>query len=97
MGLLKKMKDLNPCVRTILITAFALDDELFKEYVKREIINASLQKSIHLDDLRDEVNQPVTYIRIKKKNSRVNNKIKKLSELCFGQLNIIFNCSSSLT
>jgi YesN/AraC family two-component response regulator len=30
MGLLKKMKDLNQYVRTIVMTAFALDDELFK-------------------------------------------------------------------
>ncbi len=76
MGLLKKMKDLNPCVRTILITAFTLDDELFKEYVKREIINAFLQKSIHLDDLRDEVNSQLLTYELRKK-SRVNNKIKK--------------------
>jgi len=74
MGLLKKMKDLNPCVRTILITAFALDDELLKDYVKREIINAFLQKSIHLDDLRDEVNsQLLTYELRKKKSSQQQN------------------------
>jgi response regulator RpfG family c-di-GMP phosphodiesterase len=96
MGLLKKMKDLNPYVRTIVMTAFALDDELFKEYVKREIINAFLQEPIHLDDLRDEVNSQLHTYELRK-NSQVNNKIKKLSELCFGQLNIIFNCSSSLT
>ena len=67
MGLLKKMKDLNPCVRTILITVFALDNELFKEYVKREIINAFLQKSIHLDDLRDEVNRQLHTYELRKK------------------------------
>jgi len=68
------MKDLNPCVRTILITAFALDDELLKDYVKREIINAFLQKSIHLDDLRDEVNsQLLTYELRKKKSSQQQN------------------------
>lgn len=66
-GLLKKMKDLNPCVRTILITAFALDDELSKEYVKREIINAFLQKSIHLDDLCDEVNSQLHTYELRKK------------------------------
>jgi Response regulator containing CheY-like receiver, AAA-type ATPase, and DNA-binding domains len=67
MGLLKKKKDLNPCLRTILITAFALDDELLKEYVKREIINAFLQKSIHLDDLRDEVNSQLLRYELRKK------------------------------
>ena len=52
MELLKKMKHLNSCVRTILMTAFTLDHKLFKEYAKREIINAFLQKPICLDDLR---------------------------------------------
>ena len=61
------MKDVNPCVRTILITVFALDNELFKEYVKREIINAFLQKSIHLDDLRDEVNSQLHTYELRKK------------------------------
>ncbi|MFZ0253615.1 MAG: hypothetical protein WAL28_07425 [Nitrososphaeraceae archaeon] len=61
------MKDVNPCVRTILITVFALDNELFKEYVKREIINAFLQKSIHLDDLRDEVNRQLHTYELRKK------------------------------
>ena len=61
------MKDLNPCVRTILITALTLDDELLKVYVKREIINAFLQKSIHLDDLRDEVNSQLHTYELRKK------------------------------
>jgi len=56
MELLKKMRDLSSSVRTILMTAFALDDKLFKEYAKREIINGFLQKPIRLGDLRDEVN-----------------------------------------
>jgi hypothetical protein len=54
--------------------SIALDDELLKEYVKREIINAFLQKSIHLDDLRDEVNsQLLTYELRKKKSSQQQN------------------------
>lgn len=61
------MKDVNPCVRTILITVFALDNELFKEYMKREIINAFLQKSIHLDDLRDQVNRQLHTYELSKK------------------------------
>jgi DNA-binding NtrC family response regulator len=65
MELLKKIKDLNPFVRTILMTAFSLDDKLLKEYGKRQIINVFLQKPIRLDDLRDEVNNQLhtSYIR----------------------------------
>ena len=33
--LLKTVKDLNPLVRTILMTAFQMDDNLFQEYTKK--------------------------------------------------------------
>jgi DNA-binding NtrC family response regulator len=56
MELLRKMKELNKFVRTILMTAFALDDKIFQEYGRREIINGFLQKPIRLKDLRNEVN-----------------------------------------
>jgi DNA-binding NtrC family response regulator len=56
MELLKKMKGLNQFVRTILITAYELDQNLFMQYAKMGIINGFLQKPIRLDDLRDEVN-----------------------------------------
>ena len=56
MELLKKIKDLNQFVRTILITAYELDQDLFMQYAKKRIINGFLQKPIRLDDLRDEVN-----------------------------------------
>jgi two-component SAPR family response regulator len=36
MELLKKMKDLNHFVRTILITAYTLDQDLFMQYAKKE-------------------------------------------------------------
>jgi DNA-binding NtrC family response regulator len=54
--LLKKMKGLNQFVRTILITAYELDQDLFMQYAKMRIINGFLQKPIRLVDLRDEVN-----------------------------------------
>jgi YesN/AraC family two-component response regulator len=44
--LIKKIKESNPFVRTILMTAFEINDELFKDYIKNEIINAFLQKPI---------------------------------------------------
>jgi DNA-binding NtrC family response regulator len=56
MELIKKIKELNPYIRTILMTAFATNDDLFQEYAKKELINGFLQKPIHLGDLRAEVN-----------------------------------------
>ena len=57
MELIKKVKALNPFVRTILMTAFAIRDNSFKENAKKEIINGFLQKPIRLDDLCAEVNK----------------------------------------
>ena len=39
---LKKIKDSNPFVRSILITAFEIDDKIFREYTKMKIINGFL-------------------------------------------------------
>jgi two-component system cell cycle response regulator CpdR len=55
MELLKKIKDLNPSVRTILMTAFQIDDKVFLDYTKKKIINAFLQKPIGMHDLLKEV------------------------------------------
>jgi len=43
MVFLKKIKELNRFVRTILMTAFQIDD-VFREYNKKKIINTFLQK-----------------------------------------------------
>lgn len=55
MELFRRMKESNKFVRTILMTAYALEDKIFKEYARKEIINAFLQKPIHLNVLRAEV------------------------------------------
>lgn len=55
MEFLKKIKDLNPSVRTILMTAFQIDDKVFIDYSKKKIINAFLQKPIGMHDLLKEV------------------------------------------
>ena len=49
--MLKKIRDSNPFVRTILMTAFEIDDKKFQEYTKMKIINGFLQKPIALHDL----------------------------------------------
>ena len=56
MELIKKIKELNPYIRTILMTAFTINDDLFYEYAKKKLINGFLQKPIHLGDLHAEVN-----------------------------------------
>ena len=53
--LLKTVKDLNPEVRTVLMTAFGVEDKLFEEYSKKEIIDGFAQKPISLDNLLQEV------------------------------------------
>ena len=73
MELLRKMKELNKFVRTILMTAFALDDKFFKEYARREIINGFLQKPIRLNDLRNEVNTQLNAYELRKKRSKRSN------------------------
>ena len=66
MELIKNIKELNPFVRTILMTAYAIKDELFQEYVKQEIINGFLQKPIHLEDLYAEVNSQLHTYELQK-------------------------------
>jgi DNA-binding NtrC family response regulator len=53
---LKKIKDSNRFVRTILMTAFEIDNNLFHEYTKKRIINGYLQKPIAVHELVKEVN-----------------------------------------
>ena len=49
--LLKKMKDANEYVRTILMTAYDIEDATLRDYTKKEIISAFFQKPIRLTDL----------------------------------------------
>lgn len=54
---LKTVKDLNPLIRTILMTAFQIDNSLFQEYTTKGIINGFFQKPIDLKQLLAEVNK----------------------------------------
>jgi len=67
MEFLKKIKDSNRFVRTILMTAFEIDDTLFHEYTKKKIINGFLQKPIGLHDLIKEVNTQLDSYEVQKK------------------------------
>jgi DNA-binding NtrC family response regulator len=54
--LLKKVKHLNPSVRTILISAYEVDeDQVFQNYMKQGIINLFVKKPIGLPELCQEV------------------------------------------
>ena len=57
--LLKTVKDLNPLARTILMTAYDMDDNLIREYTTKEIINSFLKKPIELNQLLSEVNKQI--------------------------------------
>jgi DNA-binding NtrC family response regulator len=68
MELIKNIRDLNPFVWTILMTAYAIKDDLFQEYAKQEIINGFLQKPVHLTDLYTEVNNQLLAYESDKKH-----------------------------
>lgn len=64
--LVYKIKKENPLVRTLLMTAFEVDDKVFEEYVKNDIIDGFIQKPVKLRDLLSEVLKQVSiYKRIK--------------------------------
>lgn len=69
MEFLKKIKDSNRFVRTILMTAFTIDDDIFQEYTKKKIIDGYIQKPIGLHDLIKEVDTQLQYYEIQKKYS----------------------------
>jgi response regulator RpfG family c-di-GMP phosphodiesterase len=50
--LLRQIKDIKPSVRTVLISAFDVDDKLFKE---SKCVDKFLQKPIGIVDLINEV------------------------------------------
>ncbi len=59
MDLVYKIKKENPLVRTLLMTAFEVDDRVFEEYVRNKIIDGFLQKPIKLSDLQSEVQRQI--------------------------------------
>ena len=66
--LVKVIKDLNPLVRTILMTAFATKDDLFQDYARQKIINNFLQKPVLLADLYEQVTKELRiYYKLKKR------------------------------
>jgi len=64
---LKKIKEYNRFVRTILMTAFQIEDKVFLEYTKKKIINAFLQKPIGIHDLLKEVDTQIHSYEMQKR------------------------------
>ena len=64
---LRKVKELNRFVRTILMTAFEIEDKMFREYTKSKIINSFLQKPIRIHDLLKEVKTQLHSYEMQKK------------------------------
>jgi DNA-binding NtrC family response regulator len=59
--LLKKVKDSNPKVRTILMSAYNFEEEeLYQSYMINEVINSTIEKPVTMNRLyqtvRDELN-----------------------------------------
>jgi DNA-binding NtrC family response regulator len=69
--LIKRIKELNPLVRTILMTAFEFDDELFQKYAEKQIINGFLQKPVMLKDLVKAVNNQLHIYQLQQHKTRV--------------------------
>ena len=68
MEFLKKIKESNRFVRTILITAaFRIDDNRFLEYTKKKIIDGLVQKPIGLHDFIKEVDTQLQAYEMQKK------------------------------
>ena len=57
MELLSKIKDVNPAVTRIMMSAFEIQDELFQEY---KCVDKFLQKPVLIVDLINEVRTLIT-------------------------------------
>ncbi|CAN5501730.1 hypothetical protein BH18THE1_BH18THE1_09280 [soil metagenome] len=69
--LIKRIKELNPLVRTVLMTAFEFDDELFQKFAEEQIINGFLQKPVMLKDLVKEVDNQLHIYQLQQHKTKV--------------------------
>lgn len=64
--LIKKVKAINPDIRTLLITAFEVEDSVFHQYKKGNLIDSILQKPITMKNLVTEVENQVKIQQVQK-------------------------------
>lgn len=69
-GLIKKVKNMNPEIRTILVTAFEVDDSIFEQYTRQNIIDGFLQKPITLRNLVTEVENQLRIHQLQKQKQK---------------------------
>jgi DNA-binding NtrC family response regulator len=65
--LVYEIKKVNPLVRTLLMTTFEVNDNVFQEYIKNGVINGFLQKPIKLEELRTEVIKQINFFKKRKR------------------------------
>jgi DNA-binding NtrC family response regulator len=66
--LLKKVKGLNPKVRTILVSAYEVgENDLFQKYVKEGIIDLFISKPVKINDLCQSVSEQIQEFNLIKK------------------------------
>ena len=70
MDLIFNIKKENPLVRTLLMTAFEVNDKVFEEYDKNNIIDGFLQKPLKLKDLESEVQKQIKIFKKSKSNEK---------------------------
>lgn len=70
MDLIYKIKKENPLIRTLLMTAFEVDDKVFEDHVKNKIIDGFLQKPLKLSVLESEVHKQIDIYEDSNSNKR---------------------------
>ena len=70
MDLIYKIKKENPLIRTLLMTAFEVDDKVFEDHVKNKIIDGFLQKPLKLSVLESEVHKQIDIYEDSNSNNR---------------------------
>jgi DNA-binding NtrC family response regulator len=70
MDLIYKIKKENPLIRTLLMTAFEIDDKVFENYTKNKIIDGFLQKPLKLSALKSEVRTQIDIYEESNSNKR---------------------------
>lgn len=66
LDLIKQVKDRQPSVRTLLMSAFEVDNKLIHEMTSKQILNGYLQKPVRITELRQEINNQLHASEIKK-------------------------------
>ena len=64
--LIKKVKAINSDIRTLLITAFEVEDRVFHRYKKENLIDGILEKPITMKNLVTEVENQVKIQQVQK-------------------------------